>query len=237
MTEEVKDGGEVDAVASEENPEGSTVLTKDQDDTNSNSDKKADAEKTGEDKASDKADHKEGDTDDKSEDGDKKADKDKDGAPETYADFKLPEGVEVDEKLLPDFQSALKDLNATQEQAQSLVDMQVKQMQSMVEAQNQAWADTRKAWVEAGQTDAEFGKGKYDESADIARFAIREIGGLPLAKALEETGMGDHPELFRAFFRIGKLMKEDGITFGEAAKPAAKGIADRIYPNQGKKAS
>jgi hypothetical protein len=192
-----------------ETEEGTTVLTEPE----LTDEQKAEAAKAAEENADaeegDGADHN---TDEKSEDGD--ADKDKDGAPEEYSEFTLPEGMELDAELLAEATPLLKELGATQEQAQKLVDLQAKSVTDFVEAQSKAWADRLSEWKEVRENDAEYGKGKYDESLAIARSAMREVGGPELAKALEETGVGNHPEFIRFFYRVGKAIGEDGIEIG-----------------------
>lgn len=179
------------------------------------------------------ADHdKDGNTDDKSKDG--KADEGKDGAPEQYQDFSVPEGYEVDAELLSEFTPLLKELGASQEQGQKFVDLQAKVVQKVTDAQAKVWADTQGDWRKAGETDEEFGKGKYDESIMLARKAMRTIGGEGLVDALNKTGMGNHPEFIRFFYRVGKEIGEDNFSFGSANKDGAKTLAERMFPNQGK---
>jgi len=211
---------------------GDTALTADKDDDAGKDD--AGKDDAGKDDAGKDADHeKEGATDKKSEDGE--ADKGKDGAPEKYEDFALPEGAAIDPDVLAEFHPLLQEVHATQEQAQKFVDLQAKFIDKIAEAQQKVWADTKSAWKDARESDEEYGKGKYDESITVARKAMRELGGPALSKALEETGMGDHPELIRAFYRIGKAIGEDNVNFGSAAKEGAKTQAERMFPNQGKK--
>lgn len=185
-------------------------------------------------KAGEDADHeKDGDTDEKSEDG--KADEGKDGAPEQYQDFKLPDGFEIDKADLAELTPLLQEVGATQEQAQHLIDLQTKVMQKASDAQQKVWADTQSDWRDTAQNDEEYGKGKYNESVGLARKAVREIGGAGLSKALDETGMGNHPEFIRFFYRVGKAIGEDSFSFGSANQEGAKTHAERIFPNQGKK--
>lgn len=168
---------------------------------------------------------------DKSEDG--KADKDpqSEGAPDEYK-FDIPEGVKVNEDIMSEFTPLLKDLGASQEQAQKIVDLQSKFMEQMAEAQNAAWTERQNDWSKAAESDEEYGKGKYDESIGIARKAMREIGGAELTKVLEETGMGNHPEFIRFFYRVGLAIGEDSLSFGQANKEGAKSIAQRMFPDQ-----
>ena len=185
------------------------------------------SEKGGED-----TDHKDGDADDKSEDSE--ANKDESGAPEEYKDFDLPEGVELDEEILAEFTPVLKDLGASQEDAQKLLDLQMKMAEKVQTAQNEEWAETQDKWVKDGEADKEFGKGKYDESVSFARKALLDIGTPELRAALESTGMGNHPEFVRFFFRVGKAISEDDFSFGKEVPGTKKSQAERMFPNQGK---
>jgi len=52
------------------------------------------------------------------------------GAPEKYEAFKVPEGVTIDETAATEFGALAKELNLTQENAQKLVDYQIKFQQA-----------------------------------------------------------------------------------------------------------
>lgn len=213
--------------------EGSTILTGDakpEEDEKSDdkNDDDAGEEKAGEKETADK----DGDADDKSKDSD--ADKDVAGAPDEYEQFDVPEGVDINPEVLTEFTSLLKDANVSQAQAQSFVDLQLKMNSQAAEAQAQQWADIQGEWQEAGENDEEYGKGKYDESVMIARKAMRTVGSPALGKALEETGMGNHPEFIRFFYRVGVAIGEDSLSFGGTGKGADKTAAEKIFPNQGK---
>ena len=183
--------------------------------------------------ASEKASETDHDTkEDKSEDG--KADKDSqpEGARSEYK-FDIPENVVVDEEILSEFTPLLKDLGASQEQAQKIVDLQTKFMEQQVKAQQTAWTEQESEWSKAAENDKEYGKGNYDKSILVARQAMREIGGAELSKALEETRMGNHPEFIRFFYRVGLAIGEDSLSFGQANKEGAKSIAQRMFRDQG----
>tara|TARA_Y100000310_G_scaffold25627_1_gene24505 strand:+ start:346 stop:1005 length:660 start_codon:yes stop_codon:yes gene_type:complete len=170
------------------------------------------------------------DTDDGPKDG--AADE---GKPVEYQDFNVPEGVELDKAALAEFIPIVTELGVSQEGAQKLVDLQLKFSQEAVDAQTKQWADIQGQWKETAENDPEYGKGAYDASVLTARKAMREIGTPELLKALEDTGMGNHPEFIRFFYRVGKLVGEDTIKLGGADQAPAKTHADRLFPNQGKK--
>jgi len=216
-----------DSDAEDETTEGSTELTAE----SSSEDAAAEAADTG---ASEEAGTTANDTSDKPEDGD--ADKGIEGAPETYADFQVPDGQEIDAEVLAEFTPLLKEAGLSQDQAQKFVDLQSRVTEKFAQTQQKAWADQQSVWREAAETDEEFGKGKYDASIVIARKAMREVGSPELAKALEETGTGNHPEFIRFFKRVGDAIGEDGMSFGGSSKPGEKSLAERMFPNQGKAA-
>ena len=143
----------------------------------------------------------------------------------------MPEGVEIRAEDLEVLTPILKGMNATQAQGQELIDLQVAMNTRAFEAQTQAWADTQAAWQKAAETDKEYGNASYDDTVEVARNAVHELGGEALQVALTETGMGNHPEFIRAFWRLGKAMGEDTIDFGEGkSEGVPKTIAQRMFP-------
>ena len=83
-------------------------------------------------------------------DEDSKADESKDkGAPETYSDFTLSEGIEPDKEAMDEFKMLAKEENWSQEKAQKLVDLQNKAMTRAGDTLKQRWNDTQKEWRES----------------------------------------------------------------------------------------
>lgn len=145
------------------------------------------------------------------------------GAPEAYADFTLPEGVQADEATLTGFKTLFKELNLPQDAAQKLVTAQ---------AQNQLESaqKTITGWKDAARADKEFGGDKFDENMAVAKSALEKFGTPELNTWLDKTGLGFNPELIRAFYRAGKAISQDGFVPGRSgAAPAAN--AQRIYAN------
>ncbi|OJU90992.1 MAG: hypothetical protein BGO13_08680 [Burkholderiales bacterium 66-5] len=140
-------------------------------------------------------------------------------APEQYEAFTLPEGLTGD--AAPDFtafNTLAKDLDLSQQDAQKLVDFQAK-----------AVSASRAQWAEAAHADKEFGGEKLDENVAVARKAIDTFGTPELKAWLNQTGIGNHPELIRAFYRAGKAMSDDKIVVGKQAPAATRSLADRLY--------
>lgn len=163
---------------------------------------------------------------------DGKADAKEDGAPETYADFTFPEGIEVDKVAMEAFAPIAKELNLTQEQAQSLVDIQANQIKLATEAQQTAWDTTIEGWVETARSDKEIGGDNFDAKLATAKIGIEKFGTKELLEIFDATGVGNNPEVIRVFYRIGKLVENDKFVFGKSDAPTQqKTAAEILFPN------
>ncbi len=103
----------------------------------------------------------------------------------------------------------------------------------MIEAQTADWQKVNAEWKEQISADDEIGGEKLDESLGFANKALEKYGTPELNDALAATGGGNHPEIVRFFYRVGKAMSEDTIGVG-AATPAGRGNNDRakiLFPD------
>ena len=152
-------------------------------------------------------------------------------SPDTYADFVMPEGVELDSALLTEAAPLFKELGLTQDQAQKLVDFQAKQAQASSESNVDAFNQLMNDWQEQSKNDKEFGGDKFEENVGVARSAIDKFGTPELKQLLEEHGVGNHPEVIRFMVKVGKLTAED-VPGGTTAAPSkAQDRVSLLYPN------
>lgn len=149
------------------------------------------------------------------------------GAPEAY-EFKAPEGRQFDPKVLEGFSEAAKELNLPQEAAQAMLD---KIAPALAAKQEEALANVREQWQNDSKADKEFGGDKLTENLALAKKAIDTFGTPELRTLLDETGLGNHPELIRAFVRAGKAISEDGFVPGRSGNVAQADPAKRMFPN------
>lgn len=149
------------------------------------------------------------------------------GAPEAY-EFKAPEGQQFDPKVLEGFSEAAKELNLPQEAAQAMLD---KIAPALAAKQEQAITEARSKWETDAKADKEFGGDKLTENLALAMKAIETFGTPELRTLLNETGLGNHPELIRVFVRAGKAISEDGFVPGRGSNAAPSDPAKRMFPN------
>lgn len=148
-------------------------------------------------------------------------------APE-YEAFAVPEGVLVDEDVLGEFKGIAQELKLSQEDAQRLADLSAK----MVVKQQEQFRETQTQWVESAKTDTEFGGEKFTENLAIAKTALDAFASDGLRQLLNESGIGNHPEVIRTFVRIGKQISVDGSIVRGMRADGPSDPARRLFPNQ-----
>ena len=145
------------------------------------------------------------------------------GAPEKY-EFTPAEGTQFDEQVIGAFSEIAKELNLTQEAAQKVLDKMAPAIQAR---QSEQIAAVQSAWANQAKSDKEFGGDKLNENLAVAKKALETFGSPELSALLNESGMGNHPEIIRAFYRAGKAISEDRFVGGGA--PHSRNDAKSFY--------
>lgn len=163
-------------------------------------------------------------------------------APESYQPFTLPAEMPAEnpqvKEALAEAGGLFRELGLTQEQGQRLIDLHAKHWLGGMLNQQELFEqelDRRVAqWGEQTKAHPEFGGTRLGESLASVRRAIAHLGGEKLAHALDkETGLINHPEVFAAFARAGKLFAEDRFVGGSpagASPDSPSAMAARVYP-------
>lgn len=155
------------------------------------------------------------------------------GAPEKY-EFTAPEGSEFDSETLKVYEEAARELNLTNDAAQKLID---KMSPIMAQRQMERIEAVRNEWTEKSKTDKEFGGDKLNENLAVAQKALTKFGTDELKALLNESGIGNHPEVIRFFYRAGKSISEDTFVGGHQGEGKAQprdfnGYAAALYNKQ-----
>jgi hypothetical protein len=160
------------------------------------------------------------------------------GAPEKY-ELAL-EGLTLDPEMLAEAEPILRDLNLTNEQANALLPIAPKLMERASNAMLQQILDQgatqRKDWLDAFAADPDIGGSKREETEHLAAKGLDALGFTkdhPFRKALTETGFGNHPDMIRAFRRMGEMVGEDGDfeRGGAGESKSAAPLHERMFPN------
>jgi hypothetical protein len=132
------------------------------------------------------------------------------GAPEQYTDFTLPEGFVLEGESKTLIADLGKELNLTQDQAQTVIDRYIKASELSADVQADA---SNKAW-EKKIADDELALKKewgvdYDKNTAIIDKAKREFIGADDMKYFEDNGFTKVNEFKRLLHKIGEKISED----------------------------
>jgi len=163
-------------------------------------------------------------TPDKVEDATPPADK-PEGAPEKYEFKPIENAAAFDDAVIGAFSEVAKELNLTQDNAQKILD---KVAPMMAARSAERFEATNQEWVAQATTDKEFGGDKLTENLAIAKSAMDKFATPELKELLNKTGLGNHPEFIRAFYRAGKAISEDKFVPGGDVTPT-QSLAERLY--------
>jgi hypothetical protein len=166
----------------------------------------------------------------------KEGDAGKTGAPESYADFTLPKGVDLDPLLIDTAVPLFKEANLSQEQAQGMVDTFQKvreaEAEGFIEQRAQQDADLRK------ELGAEYEPTQNRISGMLARFS-KEAGAettAEISKLLhDDYGIGSNPALVKLLdFAARGLAVEDNVSGeggqqGKGEKTSDADAAKELY--------
>ncbi|WP_275075852.1 peptidase [Providencia rettgeri] len=145
-------------------------------------------------------------------------------APEKY-EFTAGKDQELDKEAVAAFEPIARELGLSNEQAQKIVDVYGSTIIPQIAKQQEAaWQKQVTEWAETVKADKELGS---VESIGNAQKAMDQFGTPELKQYLNDSGLGNHPELFRIFSRIGKAMSEDGFVSGSSEN--ALSTADVLF--------
>ena len=152
-------------------------------------------------------------------DGGKKPGDGQDTPQDPYKDLSLPGGAAVDAQELAKYKELAKTINLKPEDAQRILDFEAERLSAGAAAAAAAWQE---------QVKQEHGDKLPIVMATCAR-AIDKFGGDELRTLLDQTGLGNHPLMVKAFFQAGSLLKEDKQVNSNGAAKGNVTFAQALY--------
>ena len=171
------------------------------------------------------------DTDEKDAEGKDKEEGNQDAQP-AYSDFTMPEGMELDTEAMNEATPILQELNATQEQAQKMVDVAA----SMLSKAAKKMADQHNAVVEGWRKETldifgKEGETQFMQNVGRAEEVVKHFFNEDQRKVLTHYGLGNHPAFFAMCMAIAQGTGEDRLTsVGGAGAKGEKTLAQTWYP-------
>ena len=160
------------------------------------------------------------------------------GAPDKYEfNNKVADAPdELDPEVLTAFGDVAKELNLPQDAAQKVLDKVAPVIQAR---QAKAIEETKVDWANQSKSDQEFGGESLTDNLNVAKASLDTFGTDALKSLLQETGLGNHPEVIRFMYRAGKAISEDSYVgnsegaMSQGADPKDfNSIANALYSNQ-----
>jgi len=155
----------------------------------------------------------------------------KQGAPEKYTDFTMPEGMTLDKDMAAKAMELFKGMNLSQEDAQKLVTLQAESAKALNDAVLQGYQQQVNEWKDSSM---KLYGAKSQEEFAVAAQAINRFGTPELRSILNETGLGNHPELVKFFVQVGHAIKEDSPADGRKVGEKLSD-ADVFFPSMKRK--
>lgn len=157
------------------------------------------------------------------------SEQEKQSAPETYEDFKLPEGVELDDDRKNSFVEWSKKSNLSQEQAQSAIDLYIKMVDQDTGARVDAWKQQAQMWTQASKA---AGLMSPDNLA-MAKVGLKAVDADgSLGAIISDLAIDRHPALLSVFRSYGEQISPPQEVTSASAIQAQKQQSRReiLYP-------
>ena len=152
--------------------------------------------------------------------------------PAAATGLEIPDGFKPDEKMVADFKAEAAEIGLDSAKAQKLFDRYIGLEVARAKADEDAFVAQDNRWQAELKADPEVGGEKQAQAVMHVRRAIKEFGGVEVAKVLAQAGLGNHPALVRGFAKIGRALAEDSVS--GAAQPADEkrgaSFTDLMYP-------
>ena len=130
------------------------------------------------------------------------------GRPERSDGYDLGED---DEGILDPFKDFSHEIGLTQDQAENVLGLfnqidennEEQQEQEIKDMETQTTIELQREWGR-----------NFDGNLDYAKRAYAQFASSELSEVLDGTGLGNHPEMIRAFSKIGQMLGEESLAVG-----------------------
>ena len=126
--------------------------------------------------------------------------------PESYEAFTDAQGNPVSNDDFKGFTEAAKSVGLSQENAQKMFTAMYGEADNYVRRRTQEFAAQ---WAEQSKADPEFGGANFNQNMGQIAAAYQQFATPELKQLLDASGLGNHPEVVRLFYRVGKALSQD----------------------------
>ena len=154
--------------------------------------------------------------------------------PDKY-EIKLPDGSPLDPAIVQEVETYAKANKLTNEQAQAVLNRDSATVANFIKSGQEKLKSDAGKFVTELKADPEIGGENFTRSVEVAKRVVDSFATPKLKQILNETGLGNHPEIVRVFAKIGLNMSEDRfVQAGSATVKTERSAADRLFGNKKK---
>lgn len=143
-------------------------------------------------------------------------------------EIKKPDGSLLDAALAEKIVSFSKENKLSNAQAQAIYDRENAAVTAFATDQENQYNERKSQWVDAVKNDKEIGGDNFKTNITNSSNLLKKFASPEFIKTLDDTGLGNHPELIRIFSRIAKTMQPDSFVNGSAIQQG-KSTAEVLY--------
>lgn len=138
-----------------------------------------------------------------------------------------PEGFELNKDVEAKFRAIAGKQGWSQETVDALKGVQIELYQKQAEAH----AATVTQWGEDLKKDPELGGQNHDAKLGVAGAVLNEFFSPTIAKLMDDTGIGNHPEFVRGFYKLGLAVGELPTFQNRPGFGGKEDIINILYPD------
>jgi hypothetical protein len=152
------------------------------------------------------------------------------GPPKEYK-LSLPKGSLLSKDDVAEFEKEAKELGLSEDDAKAALELQNEAVAKYV----QRSTEVSETWIEESKKDKEIGGDGFEKNVELAKRVVDRFGSSKLKKVLNDSKLGNHPEVLRFCISVGRAMAEDTlVTSAAVASKEPARPEDRLWPNMSK---
>ena len=144
-------------------------------------------------------------------------------------DLKKPDGSPLDPAVAEKIVSFAKEQGLSSAQAQKIYDREVAAEAARVAEEANQYNERKSQWVDTVKNDKEYGGDNFKKTASDVHAVIKKFARPEFVKTLDETGLGNHPELVYFVANIAKSMAPDQFVQGGSQPSEKRSAIDVLY--------
>lgn len=163
--------------------------------------------------------------------------KEGDGKPAEGFDLsklEMPEGLTIPDDQAKALTEIVGKHGIPAEAVQDLLPLVRDALKAESESSARTWVETNESWQQEIKSDPVFGGQKLDANLQLLGKTIEQYAPDPAAfrEALNFTGAGNNPAIFRTFVRMAQALAEGTpVAAGGGSKPRPTSAAQALFPN------